>query len=126
MLDKRCLALLNVINTECLNSGYRVFSFEELALAMPKYFGVDASEVQSCLNALVEREYISIKYQDEVEVLTCPLPKGRLVFEKRIEEQTEKIIMEKKYFLYSFIGGLSGGVIATIVFIVLSAIFGGI
>ena len=45
MLDKRCLALLNVINAECLNSGYRVFAIEELVLSMPKHFGVEASEV---------------------------------------------------------------------------------
>ena len=122
MLDKRCLALLNVINTECLNSGYRVFSYEELALSMPKHLGVDSSEIERCLNALVEREYISVKYQDEKEVLTCPLPKGRLVFEQRIEEQTEKAIAEKRYFIYSFIGALVGGLLSTVVLVVLLAV----
>ena len=124
MLDKRCLALLNVINAECLNSGYRVFSFEELALSMPKHLGVDSAEVERCLSTLLEREYISIKYQDEKEVLTCPLPKGRLVFEKRIEEQTEKVIAEKRYFIYSFIGSLSGGLFATVILIILLTVIG--
>lgn len=124
MLDKRCLALLNVINAECLNSGYRVFAIEELVLSMPKHFGVDASEVERCLHALVEREYICIKYQDEKEVLTCPLPKGRLLFEKRIEEQTEKSIAEKRYFVYSFLGAIAGGLVSAIVLIILLAVTG--
>ncbi len=124
MLDKRCLALLNVINTECLNSGYRVFSIEELAFSMPKDMGVDSNEVERCLSELVEREYISIKYQDQVEVLTCPLPKGRLVFERRIEEQTERIIAEKRYFIYAFIGAFCGGLLVVVTLIILLAVMG--
>ena len=115
MLDKRCLALLGVINAECLTSGYKVFSFDELVLSMPQHFGIDVESIKECLSTLAEREYISVKYEDEVEVCVCPLSKGRLVFENRIEEQIEKARAEKRYFTYAFWGSLLGGSAITII-----------
>lgn len=108
MLDKRCLALLNFINGECLNSGYKVFSVEELMSAMPESFGMDTDAISECICALAEREYISVKYHDDFEVCACPLTKGRLVFENQIDEQLEKTRAEKRYFLVSFLGAIFG------------------
>ena len=122
MLDKRCLALLNVINGECLSSGYKVFSVDELVLSMPPHFGMDGEGVKECLATIAERDYISVKYQDDVEVCMCPLSKGRLVFENRIDEQMERARAEKRYFAYSFLGGIFGGgiimLIACLIFFV--------
>ena len=87
MLDKRCLALLNILNSECVNSGYKVVSIEDFVLSMPLSFGIDFDGVRECLYTLSEKEYISVKYQDEKEVCLCPLTKGRLVFENKIEEE---------------------------------------
>lgn len=126
MLDKRCLSLLNLINGECLNSGYKVFSVEELALSMPAHYGIDVLGVKECLKVLSEREYISVKYEDEKEVCLSPLPKGRLVFENRIDEELEKSRAEKRYFIYSFTGAAVGGALVVIIAAIIFALIGGV
>lgn len=124
MLDKRCLALLGVINAACLNSGYKVFSFDELVLSMPMHFGIDVEGVKECLSTLAEREYLSVKYEDEVEVCVCPLPKGRLIFENRIDEQIEKSRAEKRYFTYSFFGSVLGGSVVMLIAVIICFLVG--
>ena len=123
MLDKRCLFLLNLINGECVSSGYKIFSFSELALSFPAHLGIDDEGVKECIKVLSEREYVSVKYEDDKEVCVCPLTKGRLIFERKIEEQTEKQRAEKRYFFYSFIGGVTGSAIITAITLILLLIF---
>ena len=120
MLDKRCLTLLNVINLQCVNSGYKIFSIEDLVLSMPSYLSMDSEQVLQCVKTLADKEYISVKYQDEREICTCPLTKGRLVFENRLEEELQKNLDRKRYFLYSFLGGLLGGFLASLFFNIIS------
>ena len=100
MLDKRCLSLLNIINRECVGTGYKIFSTEDLLTNMPARFGLDNQSVLDCVKSLAEHEYISVKYQDEFEICLCPLNKGRLVFENRIDGEIEKARAQKFYFLY--------------------------
>ena len=80
MLDKRSLALLNIINEECLGTGYKIFCVDELADALPASFGMDSEGIRVCIKTLSEHEYVSVKYEDEREVCLSLLPKGRLVF----------------------------------------------
>ena len=108
MLDKRCFALLDIINARCKDSGYKVFDVSELELAMPTKFRIDANGVVDCLSTLSDRDYISVKYQDENEICLCPLTKGRLVFENRIDDILEKLHVQKRCFAFSFIGALIG------------------
>ena len=124
MLDKRCLALLNILNSECVNSGYKVVSIEDLVLSMPLSFGIDIDGVRECLYTLFEKEYISVKYQDEKEVCLCPLTKGRLVFENKIEEELDSQRSKKTYFLYSMLGAFSGGVISGLIVAIIFALTG--
>ena len=112
MLEKRCLALLEYLNKQCLKSGYKVFSIKELASIMPSYFNIDESGILECVVALKERDYISLKYFDEQEVCLCPSTKGRLVFENRLDDEIDKKRTQKRYFLYSFLGGFSGALIS--------------
>lgn len=121
MLDKRCLELLNIINQQCVDTGYKVLDFDLLVSSMPKSLGVDGITVRECLNQLSLKEYVSIKYQDEKEVCLSPLPKGRLVFEEKIDLEIEKNRAERKYFVYAFLGALLGGVITVITVAVLLA-----
>lgn len=109
MLDKRSLSLLGYIDKECSGGGYKIFSVAELLASFPPEFGSDEEGVADCLRALSEKEYISVKYADEREVCLSPLPKGRLVFENKAEEETERARAEKRYFLYSFFGAIAGG-----------------
>lgn len=126
MLDKRCFALLNIINARCKDCGYKVFEFTELVLSMPKKFGVDALVIKECLSTLSERDYISVKYQDESEICLCPLTKGRLVFENKIDELLEKLRVQRKCFLLSFFGALIGSIIGVALLSAVACVFGGI
>lgn len=124
MLDKRTKTLLDIINKECANTGYKVLEINDLVLAFPSWFGMDKEGVIDCINTLSEKEYISVKYLDELEVCLSPLSKGRLDFENRIDEQIEKRGYERKYFLFAFLGSMVGGIIAGLI-IVLIMLFGG-
>lgn len=124
MLDKRTKTLLDIINKECVNSGYKVLEIADLVASMPIEYGMDKEGVIHSINTLSEKEYISVKYLDDLEVCLSPLSKGRLDFEKRIDEQIAKKDSQKKYFLFSFFGSMVGGVIAGLIF-TLIFLFGG-
>ncbi len=125
MLDKRCSALLDVINGECTGSGYKVMEIGELMLSMPKLFDATDQSIIEHLSYLSAREYISIKYQDEREVCLMPLTKGRLVTETRIDEQIETVQKRRNYFLYSFFGAFSAGLICMAIILLILLIGGG-
>lgn len=124
MLDKRCLALLDILNSECLSSGYKVIGIEELVSSMPISFGIDTDGVRECLATLAERDYISVKYQDEVEVCLCPLPKGRLIFENRIDEEIDRARSKRTYYLYSMLGAFTGGIVAGVIMLAIFILAG--
>ncbi len=125
MLDKRCFALLEYLNRQCLNTGYKVFSNEELIGVLPAEYGMDIDSLKECLKDLAEREYVSIKFLDDKEVCLCPLTKGRLVFENRLEDEIVKSRAEKRYFLSGAIGALTGGVIGSLIQAVIFFLAGG-
>ena len=125
MLDRRCLALLEIINAECQNSTYKIFAVNELVLSMPAYFGIDENGVNECLKTLFDHEYISVKYQDDSEICLSPLPKGRLVFENKLEQEIEKESTRKTYLIYSFLGAFLGSILSTLFAIIFLAILWG-
>lgn len=125
MLDKRSFALLDVINNICLNSGYKVIEFKTLVDKMPKGFGIDEDGVRECIVALSEREYVSVKYEDDKEICLSPLPKGRLVFETKTEEELLTKRNKRKYFCSAFFGAVFGGGIVTAIFYVVFSLIRG-
>ena len=125
MLDQRTIALLNVINAQCQGGGYKIFGIDELTLAMPKNFYLTAEEVNESLSILESREYISVKYQDDVEICLRPLSKGRLETESRIDGEIDRLRLERKYFLFAFLGGLLGGIFTFLIALALR-FFGGV
>ena len=123
MLDERSMALLKIINGECVDTNYKIFALDELALSLPREFYIDKEEVLKLIVNLCEREYISVKYQDENEVCACTLPKGRTVFEKSVEMEIQFHRIEKSCFFHAFLGGGLGGLIGAValaLFLVLS------
>jgi hypothetical protein len=115
MLDERSLAMLKVINGECVGTAYKIFSLEDLVLSMPHSYFVDKDGVVKLIQNLCERECVSVKYQDENEVCLCATPKGRTVFENAVNLEIQTRRTEKKYFLYAFLGGCLGSIICAIV-----------
>lgn len=115
MLDERSMTLLKIINGECVGTGYKIFALEDLVLSLPRELYIDKEEVSKLIVNLCEREYISVKYQDENEVCVCTLPKGRMVFENAVNMEIQARRVEKRYFLHAFLGGGLGGIIGAIV-----------
>ena len=122
MLDKRSMALLKIINAECVNSGYKIFSVEQLINSLPSELGVDENVFLICIKNLLDREYISVKYQDENEICLVPLVKGRLVFENAIEEEIEINSIKKKYFAFAFCGGTFGSILGGLIVAIIKAV----
>lgn len=121
MLDKRSFALLEYINAECGDGGYKIFSTAELAAVQPLE-PLDGQTVVECVKTLAQGEYISVKYQDEREVCIMPLSKGRLAFERRLEDKVEKMVAAREMAIYAFLGGGAGGVLAALIIAFLSAV----
>lgn len=124
MLDDRSYALLKIINGECAGQGYKIFGTEDLARSLPNEYAVNADGVRETLKNLADREYISVKYEDEAEICLKPLAKGRLAFERRIDEELETARSEKKYFLWSFFGSACGGAVVALVIAAIMLIAG--
>ena len=112
MLDQRTLTLLNILNNECNNGGYKVFSIDELLLSFPPPFIVDRQDFYDSLAILCSQEYVSIKYQDDVEICLSVLSKARRLLESRLESEIERHSLERRYFVFAFLGGVLGGVIS--------------
>ena len=73
---------------------------------------------------LLEKEYISVKYEDEKELCVCPLPKGKLLLEENLNGEIENYTTKKRYFLFSFLGAFLGGVAVSLLFIVFLVLSG--
>ena len=123
MLDERTFALLNLINLECQNGGYKVFLIKDLIYSMDKY-SFDEYDFLESIERLKNHQYISVKYQDDNEICLAPLIKGRLESEKRLERKIEQTENEKKYFFYSFLGGIIGGVLVGSVALIIKLLGG--
>ncbi len=125
MLDERSLALLDIINNACPESGYKIFDVGELTDGLSTKYAIDIDGVRECIKNLSSHEYISVKYEDEREICACPLSKGRLAFENRIDAEIDRARDKRKFFIYSFLGGAIGSFIAAALFALFRLIFGG-
>lgn len=117
LLDERTLALLDFINQNCIDGGYKVFTIQELMQSFPLPFIVDEEGVSESLAILSKNEYICIKYQDNIEVCLSSLSKARREFENRLKQEIENKNLQFKCFLFSFLGGLAGAILGLIILI---------
>lgn len=108
MLDRITGELLNVLNGFCEGGSYKVVTVEELISAMPKKMPIHEDALRESLKALQKKDFIRVKYEDEVEFCLCTLPKGRFFYENKQDEAKDVASVKRKYFLYSFFGGFSG------------------
>ena len=124
MLDQRTSALLDIINLNCQNGGYKVFLIKDLISFMPSALLIDEQTLLECLETLKNHQYISIKYQDDNEVCLLPLIKGKIETENRIDQEIEKINCQKQYFVAGFLGALAGGTVVAVLMAVIMLIGG--
>ena len=125
MLDERAVALLDIINLECNNGGYKVFFIKDLLSSFPKRLFVDEAQLLECIEVLSLHQYISVKYQDQNEICLTTLIKGRLDSENRLDAKIENLQQIKRLFFASFLGAIAGGV-GTFLLALLFRFLGGI
>lgn len=111
MLDERTSRLLDKINRLCGESGYKIAEEGELLSSLPQS---DEEELSRLLHYLEERRFIDVKYAEEGVYCLCPLPEGRLYFERARGQRLEEIRRRKELFLWSFLGALAGGIFSAI------------
>lgn len=126
MIDSRSFALLKVLNAECSGQGYKVFCIEDLKLSLPPAYAATSEGIRETLKALCDREYISVKYEDDNEVCLKPLVKGRLAFENRIDGELSAARECKRYAVYAFLGAAAGGVLSAAIAVIATIIAGGV
>lgn len=121
MLDERTSVLLEKINELCGGSGYKIAEEDELLSCFPARIKADGEELSRILGYLEERRYIDVKFAEAGVYCLCPLPEGRLYFEKLREERFEGTRRRRETFLLSlvgaFLGGLLGAAIVGLVFL---------
>jgi hypothetical protein len=124
MLDQSAIALLDIINLECNNGGYKVFFTKDLLSLLPAHlFGCEEQVLES-IKTLAFHQYISVKYQDQTEICLCPLVKGRLESESRLDNEIENIEQNKKQFLSCFFGAFLGGFCALLLALLFNLVGG--
>ncbi len=121
MLDKRSIALLNLINSKCDSSGYKIFSFDELLPLLPARLSLDGEGIKESLSHLSNHEFVSVKYQDESEVCLRPLIKGRVAVENIAEKTENEKFLKRSLFWFAFVGSLLGGIVSSILLYFLGA-----
>ena len=124
MLDLRCNLLLDLINKEC-SSGYTVLETEEILSRLPIKAAIDRDVLSDCLKELSDRELISVKYRDDKEICFSLLPKGRLLFENKTENERKEKEIINALFKKAFIGGVSGGITGSVIYALISLIIKG-
>ncbi len=114
MLDKKSVELLQLLNKLCADGGYKILKISELKNSLVKVYKSKDDLVES-LKVLYDRDYISIKYQDDEEVCVNVLTKGRLLFENTSDINKQNNSIKRVSFVYSFFFFLFGGVITAVI-----------
>lgn len=100
MLDKRTEIVLMAINKQCASGSFQVIEVNDLICALPKKYLPDANLVTQCVNALDREGFVEVKYHDSEVFCLCPLPKGRMIFENKVEKK----INAKRWILWVILG----------------------
>lgn len=103
MLDARTAILLEAVNFQCKTGTYQVVEERELMEYFPEKFRIDRDGLKQMLAFLEEHEYIDVKYADDAVYCLCPLPQGRLYFERTSEENRRDARLLSRVLLF---GGL--------------------
>lgn len=111
MLDERTSVLLEKINELCGAGGYKIAEEGELLSCLP---AGDKRELGRTLDYLEERRYIDVKFAEEGVYCLCPLPEGRLYFEKLREARSEGKRRRRETVLSSFLGAFFGALLCVL------------
>ncbi len=113
--------LLNLLRSKENCNGYKIYSFNELSLELPKYLGADEKAVKECVDALNADGYISVKYRDDLQV--CLILTDKKVQNNITEADDKK--GKRKDFSNAFLGGIAGGLIGALLTFACTLLGGG-
>ena len=113
--------LLNLLRSKENCNGYKIYSFEELLLDLPKRLCADEKSVKECVDALNADGYISVRYRDDVQV--CLILTDKKVQNEQIRARGKKT--GEKEFSNAFLGGIAGGLIGALLTFACTLLGGG-
>ena len=118
MLDNNAIAILNYINSKCVNENFVVLTNSEIVLATSNASNINESEVKDVISSLFSKGYIRLKYDDGTTFCVSSTQKG---LNYKAENENEKNVENFNYnalvgwcFFASFIGGFASVLIALI------------
>jgi len=116
-LDKISADVLDVINRECADGGYKVLSLSDIAQASGRSYKPEG--VLDAVHHLAEKEFIKLKYADEINVCVAGVPKGRVFvtdYRKETREKRKRAATAVIAFVGALLGAFAGTVIANLLF----------
>lgn len=132
-MDKKAFSLLMYISNGSKEGEFVVFEKEELIACIPEFNGSTKEEFDSTVKYLELKKYIEIKISDSNNLCVKPTSDG-IIFAEIENKHANKTpsalaqdlsvqISYKKIFIFSFLGALLGGLIASVVFIIINHFF---
>lgn len=119
MLSNTSALFLNALCGMTTGNSYGVYSVEDLLSSLPAHADLSKEDLKAELSLLNEREYISIKYQDDTEVCFAVTSKGRQAFENGLKDKLSEGNRRRAYMWYGFLGSAIGGASVTLIFAIL-------
>lgn len=124
MLDKRTERILDIINNKCEDGAYKVLESQDIIAALDGPAQVDTDSLSDIIDYLCEREYVRCKYSDKGTYCIAPLPRGRMYYEKK-EEQQRSRTSYRRLVVLAFLGSLLGGALGAAVHAFILKMIGG-
>lgn len=114
MLDEGTGALLEAINSRCEGGGFHIIDEGELRPFCP-----DGEGVAEALSCLADERLIELKYAEGGTYCIKPLPAGRRFAAGRLCARREAARRQWRVFLFSALGGFTGGALASLFLLLL-------
>jgi len=122
-LDKRTALLLNTVNEACADGKYKILEEDELLTSIPEKIGMDKDSLQKTMQYLADNRYLDIKYCEEGVYCVCPLPDGRLYFEREQDLKSDKSRRRRDIVLLTTIGAFVGAFVGSVIAFLITSLF---
>lgn len=120
MLEKRILSLLKLLENN-IGDNYKIVDKQELLSMLPSAARFDITSLESALNYLSDRQYISIKYSDSNDICLCTTAKAKAYLEHSKSNIERTTLTKSQYFtifavvlIASFVGCLLATIVASL------------
>lgn len=112
--------ILNYINKEC-GTDYKIFEIDDIYDELARLNHSKNIDIKNILNNLENKQFISIKYIDNINVCLCITELGKQILnnasdkiQKNKKIKIEIIILSILIFIFAFLGAFLGTIICNL------------